>query len=75
VAFIASLNGHPVRSYSQPDLFVADRASGVVTNLTERHDSDVGGGLGGDQRAPRGSSSTRPVWTADGKALGHSHRD
>ena len=26
VAFIASLNGRPVRSYSQPDLFIVDRA-------------------------------------------------
>ena len=63
VAFIASLNGRPVRSYSQPDLFVVDRATGAVTNLTERYDYDIGGGLAGDQRAPRGSSSTRPVWT------------
>ena len=69
VAFIASLNGRPVRSYSQPDLFVVDRATGAVTNLTERYDYDIGGGLAGDQRAPRGSSSTRPVWTADGKAI------
>lgn len=69
VAFIASLNGRPVRSYSQPDLFVVHLATGTVTNLTERYDYDIGGGLTGDQRAPRGSSSTRPVWTADGKAL------
>ncbi len=69
VAFIASLNGRPVRSYSQPDLFVVDRATGAVTNLTERYDYDIGGGLAGDQRAPRGSSATRPVWTPDGTAI------
>jgi len=69
VAFIASLNGTPVRSYSQPDLFVVDRATGHVTNLTEAYDFDIGGGLAGDQRAPRGSSSTRPVWTPDGRAI------
>ena len=69
VAFIASLNGRPVRSYSQPDLFVVDRATGTVTNLTERYDYDIGGGLAGDQRAPRGSSATRPIWTADGTAI------
>ena len=69
VAFIASLNGKPVRSYSQPDLFVVERATGAVTNLTERYDYDIGGALTGDQRAPRGSSSTRPAWTSDGKAL------
>lgn len=69
VAFVASVNGRPVRSYSQPDLFVVDRATGKVTNLTERYDYDVAGSLAGDQRAPRGSSSTRPIWTADGNAL------
>ncbi|MBK5299022.1 MAG: S9 family peptidase [Vicinamibacteria bacterium] len=69
VAFIASLNGRPVRSYSQPDLFVVHRATGTVTNLTERYDYDIDGGLTGDQRAPRGSSSTRPIWTADGQAI------
>jgi len=69
VAFIASLNGRPVRSYGQPDLFVVDRATGAVTNLTERYDYDIGGGLAGDQRAPRGASSTRPAWTPDGRAL------
>jgi dipeptidyl aminopeptidase/acylaminoacyl peptidase len=69
VAFIASLNGRPVRSYSQPDLFVVDRATGRVTNLTERYDYDIGGSLAGDQRAPRGSSATRPIWNADGTAI------
>ncbi len=69
VAFIAALNGTPVRSYSQPDLFVVDRGTGTVTNLTARYDYDIGGGLAGDQRAPRGSSSTRPVWTPDGRAI------
>ena len=69
VAFIASLNGRPVRSYSQADLFVVDRATGAVTNLTERYDYDIGGGLAGDQRAPRASSATRPIWTADGTAI------
>ena len=69
VAFIASLNGRPVRSYSQPDLFVVDRATGKITNLTVAYDYDIGSGLAGDQRAPRGSSSTRPVWTPDGGAI------
>ena len=69
VAFVASLNGRPVRSYSQSDLFVVDRASGRVTNLTERYDYDIGAALAGDQRAPRGSSATSPVWMADSAAL------
>ena len=69
VAFIAALNGRPVRSYSQSDLLIVDRASRAVTNLTERYDYDIGDGLSGDQRAPRGASSARPVWTADGGSL------
>lgn len=69
VAFIAALNGTPVRSYSQPDLFVVDRSTRVVRNLTEGYDRDIGGGLGGDQRSPRGGYPTRPAWTADGRAI------
>ncbi len=69
IAFIGILNGKPLRSYNQPDLFVLERASGEVTNLTETYDYDVGAGLSGDQRAPRGSSSTAPVWTADAAAV------
>ena len=69
VAFIGASNGRPVRSYNQPDLYVLDRATGRVVNLTDRYDSDVGAGLAGDQRAPRGSSSTRPIWTGDGAAV------
>ncbi len=69
VAFIAALNGTPVRSYSQADLFVVDRASRAVTNLTAKYDFDIGDGLAGDQRSPRGSSSARPLWVADGSAL------
>ncbi len=69
IAFIASLNGSRVRSYDQPDLFVLDRTSLALRNLTEKYDYDVGAGLAGDQRAPRGSSSTRPLWARDGRGL------
>jgi dipeptidyl aminopeptidase/acylaminoacyl peptidase len=69
VAFVASLNGRPARSYDQPDLFVVDRDTGRVRNLTDGYDGDVGAGLSGDQRAPRGASATRPIWTRDGSAL------
>jgi dipeptidyl aminopeptidase/acylaminoacyl peptidase len=69
VAFIAALSQRSVRSYDQPDLFVLDRATGRLANLTEGYDGDIGAGLAGDQRAPRGSSSTRPVWTVDGTGL------
>ena len=69
VAFIASLNGRPVRSYSQPDLFVVDRATGTVTNLTERYDYDIGGGPGG--RPARAARQQRhpPDVDTDGTAI------
>jgi dipeptidyl aminopeptidase/acylaminoacyl peptidase len=69
LAFIGTLNGSRVRSYEQPDLFLIDRTSLSIRNLTGKYDYDVGAGLSGDQRAPRGSSATRPLWTADGMAL------
>jgi dipeptidyl aminopeptidase/acylaminoacyl peptidase len=69
LAFVGSLTGARVRSYDQPDLFVLDRATLALRNLTETYDYDVGAGLSGDQRAPRGSSATRPLWTVDGRAL------
>jgi dipeptidyl aminopeptidase/acylaminoacyl peptidase len=69
LAIVASMNRQPVRSYLQPDLLVVDRATGAVRNLTERYDGDIAAGLSGDQRAPRGTSSTRPIWSRDGAAL------
>jgi dipeptidyl aminopeptidase/acylaminoacyl peptidase len=70
LAFRASVNGRPARSYNQPDLFVLDLAAGgAPRNLTEKYDYDVGGGLTGDQRAPRGAAPDDPVWTADGRGI------
>jgi dipeptidyl aminopeptidase/acylaminoacyl peptidase len=69
LAIVAAMNRQPVRSYLQPDLLVVDRATGAVRNLTERYDGDIAAGLSGDQRAPRGTSSTRPIWSRDGAAL------
>ncbi|MCA1584821.1 MAG: S9 family peptidase, partial [Acidobacteria bacterium] len=69
VAFVGTLHGAPVRSYSQSDLFVADLASGAPRNLTASYDFDVDGGLGGDQRAPRGGAPSGPVWSRDGTTL------
>lgn len=69
VAFVAS-GTKPVRSYSQPDLWVLDLATGAAPrNLTETFDYDVGAGVGGDQRAPRGNSGARVVWSADGASI------
>ena len=70
IAFNGTLYGTPERSYDQPDLFVtAADGSGAPKNLTASYDYDIGGSVGGDQRAPRGGGSGGALWTADGKAL------
>ena len=74
IAFVGTLHGNPVRSYSQSDLFVADLptvtgAASTPRNLTQSYDYDVDGGLGGDQRAPRGAMPAGPVWMADGRSI------
>ena len=68
LAFVGSLNGDPIRSYSQPDLFVVELTAGArPKNLTEGYDFDIGGGVGGDQHPPRGGERVAPFWSADGK--------
>jgi dipeptidyl aminopeptidase/acylaminoacyl peptidase len=69
VAFVGTLHGSPVRSHNQSDLWVADLPSGTPRNLTAAYDFDINGGLGGDQRAPRGGSPSGPVWSRDGRTL------
>jgi dipeptidyl aminopeptidase/acylaminoacyl peptidase len=69
MAFVGRLHGNPVRSYTQPDLFVVDGPGGTPRNLTADYDFDIGGGLGGDQRAPRGGHPGSPVWTTDGRSI------
>lgn len=69
LAFIASAS-QPVRSYSQPDLWVIDLASGSKPrNLTANFDFDIGGGVGGDNVAPRGGGGNLPVWSPDGRSI------
>ena len=68
IAFIGALGGAPERSYSQADLFVAPIGS-TPKNLTASYDFDIGGGIGGDQAAPRGSATRGPVWSADGSSV------
>jgi dipeptidyl aminopeptidase/acylaminoacyl peptidase len=70
IAFVGTLHGAPIRSYSQPDLFVTDSTPGATPkNLTGTYDFDVMGGIGGDQGAPRGSNGKPIVWTKDGTGL------
>ncbi len=69
LAFIASVS-QPVRSYSQPDLWVMDLATNAKPrNLTADFDFDVGGGLTGDNVAPRGGGGNIPVWSSDGRSI------
>ena len=69
IAFLGTHRGEPERSYSQTDLWVVDAPGGSPRNLTATYDFDAGGGLSGDQRAPRGSHPAAPVWTRDGRTL------
>jgi len=72
LAFLASKNMKPVRSFDQSDLFMAEMTEGVAgvpANLTTAYDYEVGGGVGGDQAPPRGGSAGGLVWTADGAAV------
>lgn len=70
LAFITSRNGNPVRSYSQPDLFVISLQPGSTPrNLTDKFDNDIGGGIGGDQHPPRGGDRVTPFWSADGRYI------
>ena len=64
------------RSHQQADMFVMDidstkpaQANPPVHNLTANYDYEVGGGVGGDNTAPRGGGRGGIVWTADGKSL------
>src|SRR5437899_3712386 len=70
IAFVGTLHGNPVRSYSQPDLWITDAAPGSTPkNLTAAYDFDVNGGIGGDQAAPRGENRKPIVWSPDGASL------
>ncbi len=69
IAFVGALAGNPERSYTQSDLWVADVPGGTPRNLTSNFDFDVNGGIGGDQRSPRGGSPAGPIWTPDGKSI------
>ena len=69
IAFIGHTN-EPVRSYTKPDLYIADLAPGATAkNLTAKFDYDVGSGVGGDNTAPRGGGGAKPLWTSDDRSL------
>ena len=66
IAFVGTVRGKPIRSYSQPDLWVTDATPGSTPkNLTAGYDYDISGGIGGDQAAPRGQNRKPIVWSKD----------
>lgn len=70
IAFLATANGKPVRSYDQPDLFVTSVSPGSTPrNVTGSYDFDVGGGIGSDQHSPRAGTGPGVIWSADGQSV------
>jgi len=70
IAFGGVAGHKPVQSYTQPDLFVMNNESGAAPkNLTATYDFDIGGGIGGDQRAPRGGGGGGVVWSKDDRSI------
>lgn len=60
----------PVRSYSQPDLWVMELAPDAKPqNLTADYDSDMGNSVSGDNSAPRGGRGRTLYWSPDGRSL------
>lgn len=70
IAFGGVAGHKPVQSYTQPDLFVMNNEPGAAPkNLTATYDFDIGGGIGGDQRAPRGGGGGGVVWSKDDRSI------
>ena len=70
IAFGGALAHQPVLSYTQPDLFVMNAEAGASPkNLTAAYDFDIGGGIGGDQRAPRAGGGGGVVWSKDDRSI------
>ena len=68
-AFHGSVS-QPIRSYSQPDLWVMDVAKDAKPrNLTADYDFDMGSSVFGDNAAPRGGHGRSLYWSADGSSL------
>jgi dipeptidyl aminopeptidase/acylaminoacyl peptidase len=69
VAFHGSVS-EPIRSYTQPDLWVMDLAPNAQPrNLTAGYDFDMGSAVFGDNAPPRGGGHASLVWSPDGRSL------
>lgn len=68
-AFHGSVS-QPVRSYSEPDLWVMDAAQDAKPqNLTANYDFDMGSSVFGDNAAPRGGQGRPLYWSPNGRWL------
>jgi len=66
-AFHGSIE-EPVRSYSQPDLWLMDVSPGAKPeNLTANYDFDIGSSVFGDNAPPRGGRGHAIHWSPDGR--------
>ncbi|MBS2038264.1 S9 family peptidase [bacterium] len=52
----------PIRSYTQPDLYVMSSQGGAPRNLTADYDFDMGSGVNGDNSAPAGGGGSLLCW-------------
>jgi dipeptidyl aminopeptidase/acylaminoacyl peptidase len=69
LAFHGSV-ARPIRSYSQPDLWVIELAPDAKPkNLTADYDFDMGSSVFGDNAAPRGGRGRTLHWSPDGRWL------
>ena len=69
LAFHGSVT-QPVRSYSQPDIWVMDIVPNAQPrNLTANYDFDMGDSVFGDNAAPRGGNGRTLHWSPDGHSL------
>jgi dipeptidyl aminopeptidase/acylaminoacyl peptidase len=69
LAFHGSV-AQPVRSYSQPDVWVMDvTPNSHPKNLTADYDFDMGDSVFGDNAPPRGGNGRPPYWSPDGRWL------
>ena len=60
----------PVRSYSEPDLWIMDATPGAAPqNLTANYDFDMGSSVFGDNAPPRGGHGRKLYWSPDGRSL------
>jgi dipeptidyl aminopeptidase/acylaminoacyl peptidase len=59
----------PVQSHTRTNLWVAPAAGGTPRNLSEKYDWEIGGGIAGDQSAPRAGGDVLPLWSADSKSI------